>query len=332
MEPTKRIVRENDPFRVQRPLVAGGYPMHPPKSWFDDPHFTEPTPLTVTADGQVYGHIATWSSRHIGRPDQVNPPRSRSNYAYFRTGVVRTAEGDDVPVGQLTLGGGHAPISAGAEEAVRHYDDTGTAVADLAAGEDPYGVWVAGGLRPDVDDLKVRALRASAPSGDWRPISGSLELVGILQVNVPGFPTARALVAGGEVMALVAAGVSDMYMLKYQRLDDTLHSRVGELEATVASLTATTKDTLRSRVKGVVAAGGKPWADKGGDTDAKGTKKRPNTTQGEDSYPIPDVEHLKKAVQAYGRAKNKDKVKRHIISRAKELGATDLLPDDWDKS
>lgn len=101
MRTRTKIVREYDPFAAERTaLTAGGYPMHPPKAWFDDPGLTRPTPLTVTADGQVYGHIATWTSRHIGRPDEVRPPKSSSNYAYFRTGVLATAEGVDVPVGQ----------------------------------------------------------------------------------------------------------------------------------------------------------------------------------------------------------------------------------------
>src|SRR5690242_11261043 len=47
------------------------------------------------------------------------------------------------------------------------------------------------------------------------------------------------------------------------------------------------------------------------------------------SYPIKTVQDLKNAVQAYGRAKNKAKVKAHIISRAKTLGATDSLPEGW---
>jgi hypothetical protein len=47
------------------------------------------------------------------------------------------------------------------------------------------------------------------------------------------------------------------------------------------------------------------------------------------SYPIANVEDLKNAIQAYGRAKDPEAVKRHIIRRAKELGHTDLLPADW---
>ncbi len=47
------------------------------------------------------------------------------------------------------------------------------------------------------------------------------------------------------------------------------------------------------------------------------------------SYPIENVSDLHNAIQSIGRAKNYAEVKAHIISRAKALGATDKLPDDW---
>lgn len=47
------------------------------------------------------------------------------------------------------------------------------------------------------------------------------------------------------------------------------------------------------------------------------------------SYPIASTSDLKNAVQAFGRAKNPDAVKAHIIRRARALGATDSLPADW---
>lgn len=249
-----QIVREVDPFNPagSRPaLVAGAFPVAPPREWFEDPQLAEPTPLTVTADGRVYGHIAAWSSRHIGLPGDVRPPRSRTNYAYYRTGVVACADGSDVPVGQITLAGGHAPLSADASAAVKHYDDTGSAVADVAAGEDRHGIWVAGGLRPSVTGEQIRALRASAPSGDWRPINGNLELVGVLQVNVPGFPTARARVASGACTALVAAGAQDMLMRKMRSVDPvyaTYEERLEQLEAMVASVATRQKADLRDKV------------------------------------------------------------------------------------
>lgn len=49
-------------------------------------------------------------------------------------------------------------------------------------------------------------------------------------------------------------------------------------------------------------------------------------------YPIKTPQDLKNAVQAFGRAKNKDATKSHIIRRAKALGATEHLPADWEGS
>ena len=186
----------------------------------------QPTPLTVDDDGRVFGHIAAWHVDHIGLPFGTRPPRSRSNYAYFHTGVCSTAEGTHIPVGQLTLAGGHASLELSANEAVKHYDDTASAVADVHAGEDAYGIWVAGGLRPGTTPEQIRALRASAPSGDWRPVQGRLELVAVCQVNVPGFPIARARVASGYVTALVAAGASAIAELRGPTVDD----RIAKLE------------------------------------------------------------------------------------------------------
>lgn len=187
--------------------VSSAIPVNPPAEWFENPKLSKPTHLTITDDGRVFGHIAAWSTHHIGLPYGTRPPRSASNYAYFRTGSLRTAEGTDVRVGQISLAGGHAALSADARAAVEHYDNTNSAMCDLAAGEDSHGIWVSGALRPGVSPEKLRAFRASSPSGDWRPINGKLELVAVCSVNVPGFPVAQARVASGAVVALVAAGM-----------------------------------------------------------------------------------------------------------------------------
>ena len=47
------------------------------------------------------------------------------------------------------------------------------------------------------------------------------------------------------------------------------------------------------------------------------------------SFPIPDEDALKRAIQSIGRAKDPAAARRHIIKRAKALGLTKLLPDDW---
>lgn len=47
------------------------------------------------------------------------------------------------------------------------------------------------------------------------------------------------------------------------------------------------------------------------------------------SFPIPDKGALARAVSSIGRAKNYDAARRHIIRRARALGAVDSLPEDW---
>src|SRR4029077_7240831 len=120
--------------------------------------------LVVEDSGQVYGHLASFQMPHIGLPGKVRAPKSHSNYAYFKTGVVPTASGGRVPVGQLTLAGGHAPPHADAGSAVAHYHNTKSARADVNVGEDRYGIWFAGALRPDVSPEQVRSFMASALS------------------------------------------------------------------------------------------------------------------------------------------------------------------------
>jgi len=48
------------------------------------------------------------------------------------------------------------------------------------------------------------------------------------------------------------------------------------------------------------------------------------------SYPIPDKDALEDAIHAIGRGKGSHAaIRQHIVRRAKALGATDSLPDDW---
>lgn len=191
-------------------LIAAAIPTAPPEAWFKDPGLTGPTALVIEDDGRVYGHIAAWGTCHIGQIGKcVEPPTSPSNYAYFRTGALQTAEGTSVAVGHLTMDTGHAGPRDSATQAAAHYDNTGYVFADVAAGEDAYGIWVAGSLRPGIPAERVRIARSAPISGDWRTIRGSLELVGALAVNVPGFPVPRprGLLASGEVKSLLASGV-----------------------------------------------------------------------------------------------------------------------------
>jgi hypothetical protein len=343
-------------------MIAGAIPMTPPTEWFNNPKLSGATPLTVDDDGRVYGHIAAWHVDHIGMSMGTKPPRSRSNYAYFHTGVLRTENGTDVPVGQLTLAGGHASLEASASEAVRHYDDTASAIADVHAGEDAYGIWVAGSIRPGSTPEQIRALRASAPSGDWRPIKNSLELVAVCQVNVPGFPIARARVASGAVMALVAAGAQVLAQLKQDPLSE-MKNRIEALEKPQREALVASADNARARMqsfqneqlsvqKALIASKiSKVKEDIDSTSDYMlemfdddpenemaviSRKSRMRLAEEgkalpDGSYPIRNSQDLKNAIRAYGRSKpgSRGKVKRHIMKRAIGLNKEEIIPENW---
>ena len=315
-------------------MIAGAIPLTPPSEWFTDPKLDKPTPLTVTDDGRVFGHIAAWHVDHIGMAFGTRPPRSKSNYGYFHTGVLRTEDGSDVPVGQLTLAGGHAGLEASAAEAAKHYDDTGSAFADVHAGEDRHGIWVSGALRPGTSPEQVRAIRASAPSGDWRPIKGSLELVAVCQVNVPGFPIARARVASGQVMALVAAGASTLAKLKSDPLSE-LSARMERLEhlaMTSAPVLAERKQELSARVREAASLSAtQGYDDQFAMFSPERRKKLAEKGQAlpDGSFPIVTVNDLKNAIKSYGLSKNKAAAKKHIIKRAAALKKSNLIPQEW---
>lgn len=185
-------------------LVAAAPPCCPPAEWFTDPHFDRLTPMHVEG-GRYLGHMAPWGVCHIGRAGCVTAPHG-SGYSYFHMGEVTPTDGGPIPVGHVTLGTGHADGSLDSHAAAAHYDNTGSAVADVVAGEDEFGIWLSGALRPDVTDEQIRVLEASPPSGDWRRIGGRYELVAALSVNVPGFPVPRARIVDGVPVSLVAAG------------------------------------------------------------------------------------------------------------------------------
>lgn len=245
---------------ASRPLTAAASaPVAPPQEWFADPAFGEPgedprlvhdpeldlwaCPLQVDGEGRVFGHLAPWEECFLGNPGVcMTAPTSRTNYAYFLTGEIETAEGETIPCGQITLQGGHPDLAHGYERAQAAYADTRSAVADVMVGEDAYGVWLAGALRPGVTEEQLRVLRASALSGDWRPIGTGLELIAAVCVNSPGFPiprrTAHVASAGGRQTALVAAGTAAM-----SRLRGTLpvHSALADVQRRLAILEARTE-------------------------------------------------------------------------------------------
>ena len=213
----EKVPREDD-----LALVAGAAPIDPPREWLTMPEASGPMPLTITEEGQVFGHLALWDTCHIAEPAGpgicVTPPRSSTDYRYFHLGVTKTDDGSMIPTGTIRFGARHADKNASLSQAQAHYENTSLAGADIHVSDGLHGIWVCGALRPRVTKEQKRELRAAPLSGDWRLNNGNLELIGALAVNIPGFPIPRpsGLVASGQVTSLVAAGivpVSDRFSL-----------------------------------------------------------------------------------------------------------------------
>lgn len=184
----------------------------PPRAWFELDEPSEPTALTITPDGQVYGHVAAWGSCHTGHMGTcLEPPENPSGeYPWFNLGTRQTDDGE-VTVGQITMDADHARLTLGIKDAHDHYANSALAIADVHAYEGEQGIWVCGAVRPGVTPEQMECARSLKLSGDWRPTSDGMEMIAALAVPFPGFVVPRAsLVASGgepEVTALVAAGV-----------------------------------------------------------------------------------------------------------------------------
>lgn len=228
----------------------GEIPVSPPAGWFEDPAFHVgdsrlvrqrdgkfACPLTVTEQGRVFGHVAYWGAKHTGFPGgNVQPPHSKSGYAYYLTGACPCDNLECAhAVGQVTMGCGHAdtykaasdgspmrssngrPVPLPAHEVVAHYDGGYGAIqmADVTTGEDDFGIWAAGALKPGRTPEQIRDFVAMGLSGDWRMMAGALDLLAVLSVPVQGFPIARHALAAsaapveGDADRSVRAGIMD---------------------------------------------------------------------------------------------------------------------------
>lgn len=193
-------------------LVASAGVLKAPADWFRMAEPDHLTPLTITEEGQVFGHVAGWNVCHANVSaygECFLAPHSQTDYARFMLGATLTTEGQ-IATGTLTLGPGHADEKLRMRPALAHYDSTATAWASVTAVDGKHGIWVCGWVLPGTTAETVVKARATPPSGDWRldHATRSYEMIACLQVISPGYATPRVKVgfANGEMVSLVAAG------------------------------------------------------------------------------------------------------------------------------
>lgn len=171
----------------------------PPAEWFTDPQLDGPTPMTVTDDGRIFGHLALWDTCHTGYRDTcVKPPRD-ADYTAFLQCTVTAADGTTIPTGPIVVDEGHAPTGWTMSRTLRHYSQTGLTAGYVAIGHDQHGIWVHGAASPRATGEMVETMRRHPLSGDWRDDGGRYRLVAAVSVNNPGFPIRnQALIAAGD--------------------------------------------------------------------------------------------------------------------------------------
>lgn len=229
---------EDEASTVRASLAAAGRKSAVPAGLFEEPRFEELTgPTFDERTGRYFGHAAPFDVCHIGFEDAcVCAPRSSAAYAYFLTGALRT-DGGQVSVGHVTLGGGHADEDLDWRQTQSFYDEVGLCAADVVVGEDAFGIWFSGRLRPGLSDEDSERLLAHALSGDWRWIGGSLELVALAAVNTPGFPVPRLALRAGERFSLTAgAGTKKLDAMVRESRRPVSRAEYLTLVETVASL------------------------------------------------------------------------------------------------
>src|SRR5204862_6934000 len=92
-----------------------------------DPKLDGPTSWTVSEDGRVYGHLATWATCYMSIAGECRtPPHGTPGHPYFNDGgPFRLDDGTTIRAGKVTFGTNHADKSLAYGPTVEHYEHTG---------------------------------------------------------------------------------------------------------------------------------------------------------------------------------------------------------------
>lgn len=138
------------------------------------------------------------------------------------------------------------------------------------------------------------------------------------------------VVRGNDQRTEIPLGAADTGSSATPAEGGTISAKVGarrestvELSAMLARARSISDPDQKARVRAAILDLAFPAAAR------KKAKAAGQTIPGTTSFPIRNVADLKNAIQAFGRAKNPAAARRHIIARARSLGATSLIPKQW---
>lgn len=186
--------------QVLRLLAAG--PVQRPAGWYQKQTLDRYTPLTVTDDGQLIGHLAPWNACHRGFTSKCVMVPYQTEFPDFHVGgEVALDDGTRMKIGVLTHFGGHFGSIA---DYTRAAEDPQAQLGSVRLYADRWGIQACGGVHPDVPAAQVNRAMASQPSGDWRLKNGKYTLHAAALVNSPGYVGYQEE-ADGVVQRMVAA-------------------------------------------------------------------------------------------------------------------------------
>lgn len=174
------------------PVAAAAAVATYPPSHFERWESKDPTPLQVTKDGHVFGHIA-------GAGCRVDDAATCSKYKrdpdpelrHFHTWSLTTDDGEVIRVGPLVAGTLHASRDMSLNAARQHHENTSKVWALVRAYEDSRGrLCVSGSVIPGLDPtFQAQAVSAPISVEKW-PVPGvhGTTLTAAVSVNVPAWP------------------------------------------------------------------------------------------------------------------------------------------------
>lgn len=173
---------------------------------FEIPEADDLEEIHINADGTVCGHLFPWNTCHMAvKGHCATAYHSNSGNAFFHQSHVRLDDGKRLPVGRLTIGGGHGPVGKGMAAALEHYDNVATCWAFVRAVEGEHGLWVSGMVNKQAPESMIKQAATAPHSAHWERVGGSPELIAGHAVNSPGFPLVKRTADRDGDLGLVAS-------------------------------------------------------------------------------------------------------------------------------
>lgn len=198
---------------VYRQAAAGPHAF--PAAMFTRLDYTGPTRLTISAAGEVTGHVCVWGETHRANSSWTAAPNPNDDLSDWLVGTVLLDDGSFAKTGVIVSDGLHGDPHRrgdGPTVARRLIEDAACQLAAVTAWTDRWGIAVHGSIMPGVSSEAATRALASCPSVDQRDFGDGRGFVtcGVLMVSTCGFRPASATVTvrdGEPVRQLVASAV-----------------------------------------------------------------------------------------------------------------------------